>query len=181
MRWKMIAGGALLLVVLLVAALYLFLATYDYNRLKPEITRTVKDATGRELTLGGDISLDFGLSPALAVKDVKFANAAWGSQPQMLTADRIEAQVSLLPLLRRDVELERIALAGVDLFLETDSDGRGNWDFEGMSGRGKPRQTGMHIDGASVRIKDLNFAFRNGKTGATTRFTLAALDAAKGP
>ena len=181
MRWKMIAGGALLLVVLSMAALYLFLATYDYNRLKPEITRAVKDATGRELTLGGDIKLDFGLSPTLAVKDVKLANAAWGSQPQMLTADRIEAQVRLLPLLHRDVEAERIGLVGVDLFLETDPTGGGNWDFEGAAGRGESLQTDMHIDVARVSIKELNFAFRNGKTGSTTRFTLAGLDTTEGP
>jgi uncharacterized protein involved in outer membrane biogenesis len=123
MRWKMIAGGAVLLVVVLVASLYLFLATYDYNRLKPEITQAVRNATGRELTLGGDIKLGLGFSLALAVKDVKFANAAWGIQPQMLTADRIEAQVRLLPLLHRDVEVKRIALVGVDLLLETDPRG----------------------------------------------------------
>jgi uncharacterized protein involved in outer membrane biogenesis len=181
MRWKLIAGGALLLVVLLVASLYLFLATYDYNRLKPEITQAVKNATGRELTLGGDIKLDLGLLPALAVKDVKFANAAWGSQPQMLTADRIEAQVRLLPLLHRDVAVKRIALVGVDLFLETDPTGRGNWDFEGGAGRRAVPRTGMQIDVASVSIKELNFAFRNGKTGSTTRFTLAGLDTAEGP
>jgi uncharacterized protein involved in outer membrane biogenesis len=179
-NWKMIAGGALLLVVLLVTALYLFLATYDYSRLKPEITRALKDATGRDLTLGGDIKLHFGFSPALAVQDVRFANAPWGSQPQMLKADRIEAQVRLLPLLRRDVELERIALVGVDLFLETDRAGRGNWDFEGVPGRGATPRRRMHIDVANVKIKELNFAFHNGKSGSTTRFTLAELDAAKG-
>jgi len=181
MRWKVIAGGAVLLVVLLVAALYLFLATYDYNRLKPEIARAAKDATGRELTLGGDIKLDIGLSPALAVKDVKFANAAWGSQPQMLTADRIEAQVRLLSLLHRDVEVERIALVGVDLFLETDPAGQGNWDFEGATGRSQTLRTGMHIDVANVSIKELNFAYRDGQTGSTTRFTLAGLHTAAGP
>jgi uncharacterized protein involved in outer membrane biogenesis len=181
MRWKMIAGGAVLLVVVLVAAVYLILANYDYNRLRPEITRAVKDATGRELTLEGDIKLDLGLSPALAVTDVKFANAAWGSQPQMLTAGRLQAQVRLLPLLRRDVEVERIALVGVDLFLETDPTGHGNWDFEGGAGRGRAPRTDMHIDVANVSIRELNFAFRNGKTGSTTRFTLAGLDTAKGP
>ena len=51
MRWKMIAGGALLLVVLLVAALYLFLATYDYNRLKPEITRAMNSTPWSSLPL----------------------------------------------------------------------------------------------------------------------------------
>jgi uncharacterized protein involved in outer membrane biogenesis len=181
MRWKMIAGGALLLLVLLAASLYLFLATYDYNRLKPEIIRAVKDATGRELTLGGDIKLDVVLPPALAVKDVKFANAPWGSQPQMLAADRIEARVRLLPLLHRELEVERIALVGVDLFLETDPSRRGNWDFEGGAGRGEAPRTGIHIHVASVSIKELNFAFRNGKTGSTTRFTLARLDTATGP
>ena len=181
MRWKMIAGGAVLLVVALVAAVYLILANYDYNRLRPEITRAVKDATGRELTLGGDIELDLGLSPALAVTEVKFANAAWGSQPQMLTAGRLQAQVRLLPLLRRDVEVEQIALVGVDLFLETDPSGKGNWAFEGGAGRGTAPRRDMHIDVANVSIKELNFAFRNGKSGSTTRFTLARLDTAKGP
>ena len=181
MRWKMIAGGAALLVVLLVAVLYLFLATYDYNRLKPEIARAVKDATGRELTLGGDIKLDLGLLPALAVKDVKFANAPWGSQPQMLAADRIEAQVRLLPLLHRDVEVKRIAMTGVDLFLETDPTGRGNWDFEGATGGSRTVRSGMQIDVARVSIRELNFAFRNGKTGSTTRLTLAGLDTAESP
>jgi uncharacterized protein involved in outer membrane biogenesis len=180
MRWKMIAGGALLLVVLLVAGLYLFLATYDYNRLKPEIIRAVKAATGRELTLGGEIKLHIGLSPALAVKDVKFANAAWGSQPEMLTAERMEARVRLVPLLYRNVEVERIALEGVDLFLETDPTGRGNWEFEGMSGRRQTLGTGMHVDVSSVSMKKLDFAFRDGKTGSTTRITLAELEGAKG-
>jgi uncharacterized protein involved in outer membrane biogenesis len=180
-RWKLFVGAALLLAILLVAALYLFLATYDYNRLKPEIIRAVRDATGRELTLGGDIELAIGLSPALTVKDVRFANAAWGSRPQMLTAGRIEAQVGLLPLLRRDIEFERIVLVGVDLFLETDPAGRGNWVFEGVSGGGKSLETGMHIEVASVTIKKLNFAFHDGRTGSTTRFTLAGLDAAQSP
>jgi uncharacterized protein involved in outer membrane biogenesis len=99
----------------------------------------------------------------------------------MLTADRIEAQVRLLPLLRRDVEVKRVALAGVDLLLETDPTGRGNWDFEGGTGRSQTLRTGVQIDVASVSIKELNFAFRNGKTGSTTRFTLAGLDTAEGP
>ena len=181
MRWKMIAGGAVGLLVLLIATLYLILATYDYNRLKPEIVRAVTDATGRELTLGGDIKLDIGLAPALVVTEVKFANTAWGSQPLMLKADRLQARLRLLPLLRRDVELERIALVGLDLFLETDAVGRGNWDFEGAAGRGKSLPVDMHVDVTNVSIENLNFAFRDGKTGSTTRFTLAGLDAVKNP
>lgn len=63
------------------------LAIYNYNKLKPQIARMVKDATGRELNLGGEINLDFGFSPALVVTDVTFANAPWGSQPEMIMAE----------------------------------------------------------------------------------------------
>ena len=38
----------------------------------------VKDATGRELNLSGEINLDFGFAPALVVTDVTFANAPMG-------------------------------------------------------------------------------------------------------
>jgi uncharacterized protein involved in outer membrane biogenesis len=60
MRWKMIAGGVVVVIVVLAAAVYLMLAAYDYHTLKPEFIRAVKAATGRELTLGGDIKLDKG-------------------------------------------------------------------------------------------------------------------------
>jgi len=86
MRWKWVLGIAALLMVALVVTAYLILITYDYNKLKPEIIRAVKDATGRELTLGGDIELAIGLSPSLVVADVMLANAPWGSQPQMMKA-----------------------------------------------------------------------------------------------
>ena len=47
MRWKWIAAIGALLIIALMAAGYVFLATYDYNKLKPRIARMVKDATGR--------------------------------------------------------------------------------------------------------------------------------------
>ena len=120
MRWKWIIGISVFLIIALVAAVYVFLHTYDYNKLKPRIARMVKEATGRELNLGGDINLDVGLSPALVVTDVTFANAPWGSQPLMIKIGKLQAQVQLLPMLFEDVELKKITLVGVDVFLETD-------------------------------------------------------------
>jgi len=49
----------------------------------------VKDATGRELNIGGEIDLVIGFSPALVVTDVTFANASWGSQKQMIKMDKL--------------------------------------------------------------------------------------------
>ena len=129
MRWKWILVIGIFLIIALMAAVYVFVATYDYNKLKPRIAQLVKDATGRKLNLSGEVNLDFGFSPALVVTDVTFANAPWGSQPQMIKVEKLQAQVRLLPLLYRDVQLRRIGLVGVEVLLETDPSGRGNWDL----------------------------------------------------
>jgi uncharacterized protein involved in outer membrane biogenesis len=158
MRWKWIVGISVFLVIALMVTVYALLATYDYNKLKPRVARMVKDATGRELRLGGEINLAIGFSPSLVVTDVTFTNASWGSQPQMVKIEKLQAQVRLLPLLFKDVELKHIGLAGVDVLLETDSNGQGNWDF--TAGDKSEKSFGafepIKIDIDSIRIENLH-------------------------
>ena len=129
MRWKGFVVIGVLTIAILIAAVYVYLNTYDYNKIKPLVARMVEDATGRKLSLDGEVNLEIGFAPSLVVTDVAFANASWGSQPQMIEVEKLEAQVRLLPLLFKDVQLKRIGLAGVDVLLETDPNGLGNWDF----------------------------------------------------
>lgn len=89
MRWKWFVIFGVLGIVVLIAAVYAYLNTYDYNRLKPLFAQLVKDATGRGLRLGGKINLAIGFSPVLVVTDIGFANAPWGSQPQMITVKKL--------------------------------------------------------------------------------------------
>jgi uncharacterized protein involved in outer membrane biogenesis len=68
-------GIAAVLFIATIVAAYLILSTYDYNKFKPFIAKVVEDATGRKLTLAGDIDLEVDLSPTLVVEDVSFQNA----------------------------------------------------------------------------------------------------------
>ena len=161
--------------------LYVFLHTYDYNKLKPRIARMVKEATGRELNLGGEINLDVGFSPALVVTDITLTNASWGSQPQMVKIDELQAQVRLLPLLARDVELRYIGLRGVEVLLETNKDGQGNWKFPDdqspVKSAGSSKATKLNVD--RVRLENLNLTFRDGETGSATQVSLTDLKLTK--
>ena len=130
MKWKWVLGVVSASIVLLVVAVYVILSSYNYNGLKPEITRAVKDDTGRELTLGGDISLKIGFTPALVVKDVSFQNASWGSQPNLAKIKRFEIKVRLLPLLSRRIEVKRLILIEPEILFETDISGKSNLAFE---------------------------------------------------
>jgi uncharacterized protein involved in outer membrane biogenesis len=181
MRWKWILGICVCLIIALMAAVYVFLRTYDYNKLKPRLTQMVRETTGRELDLGGEIELAVGFSPILVVTDISFANAAWGSQPQMLKVDELRAQVRLLPLLVRNVALRHIALKGVDILLETNPDGQGNWDFPmgATSARSVVAFEPAKIDADDIRFENLDLTFRDGKTGSATQFNLADFKMAK--
>jgi hypothetical protein len=129
-KWKWVVGIFSASILLLVVAVYVILSSYNYNGLKPEIIRAVKDDTGRELTLGGDISLKIGFTPALVVKDVSFQNASWGSQPELAKIKRFEIKVRLLPLLSRRIEVKRLILIEPEILFETDISGKSNLAFE---------------------------------------------------
>jgi uncharacterized protein involved in outer membrane biogenesis len=181
MRWKwMVLIGALALVIL-IAGVYVYLNTYDYNKLKPLVTRMVADATGRELQLDGPINLAIGLAPLLVVTDVTFANAAWGSQPQMIKIKKLEAKVRLIPLLFKHVVLKHIGLEDVDILLETDSNGQGNWEFTGgnRSEKGFGAFEPVQIEIDRIRIENLRLVFHSTKKGSVERFNVARLAAAK--
>lgn len=157
------------------------MSTYDYAKLKPRIERMVAERTGRELTLGGEVGLKFGLSPALMVTEVALANAPWASDPQMITARRIEAKVRLLPLLFGDVELKYLTLSGVDVVLVMNAAGQRNWQFTASAGSASPSgpPTRLHIAVEDIRVENLKLTYRDEKAAHTTRFNLAGLEIAR--
>lgn len=129
------------------------------------------------MTLSGELDLAFGISPALVVKDVTFANASWGSLPQMVEIERLQAQIRLLPLLFKDLEIVQIGLSGVKVLLETGADARNNWDFlakrksANSAGAFMPPEIGVD----QVSIKNLQLTFHRHQTVSKTQFTLSSL------
>jgi uncharacterized protein involved in outer membrane biogenesis len=129
MGWKKILIAAALIVVVLFVAIYAFLSLYDFNKFKPMLAQAVKEATGRELTLDGDITIELGLTPTILVEDVSFQNASWGSRPDLAKVKRMEIQVALLPLIRGDFEFVRLVMEEPVVIIETDSSGTSNFEF----------------------------------------------------
>ncbi|UCE31836.1 MAG: AsmA family protein [Burkholderiales bacterium] len=91
-------------------------------------TEAVRDATGRELRVSGDVALQL-FPPRLAARGVALSNAPGADRADMLVAQRIEAATTWGALLRGDWGLN-LTLAEARLNLETDAQGRRNWHFE---------------------------------------------------
>jgi len=93
------------------------------------LSTAVKDATGRDLTIAGPVSLKIFPSIGVKAEQVTLSNASWVRQSQMLALKSLELEVKLFPLLLGRVEMSSIYLAGLDAHLETNKLGQSNWDL----------------------------------------------------
>lgn len=190
MRWKLILGIFGSLIAVLVVAVYVTVSRYDFNGLKPKISRAVRDATGRELKLGGDIVLKIGLTPTLVVNDVTLQNAPWASRPEMAVIERFEMEVAILPLLSKKIDVRRLILVGPDVSFEADKAGELNLPF--LAARGtSPVPPGVRTKEADaaaggkplilsfneVRIEKGRFSYRDDLTGNARAVTIDLLKA----
>lgn len=144
--------------LLLVAAAYIMLRSMDLGAFRPEIIAKVKAATGRDLQIAGDLEVALQEGLTIRAKGLALSNADWGSRPKMLELERAEARLALLPLLFGRVHVKGIELHGVDLILETDASGRGNWAFGLGSGT-----TGAGGEMPSVSIESGQVTWRDGR------------------
>jgi uncharacterized protein involved in outer membrane biogenesis len=121
LKW---VGGTVLILFVAIALFF----TFGLNLLKGPITRAVSDATGRELVIEGRLGPVWSwVHPRIRAEGVTFANADWGKADYLLSADAIEASISVFPLLAGRVVLPEVHLEGAELSLEQDVDGRKNW------------------------------------------------------
>ena len=136
MRWIQVLAGLVGVLAIVVIGLVIFVATLDLNSYKSEIEAAVAEATGRDLTIEGDLDLAWTPRPTLSTETVHFANADWGSRPDMATVGKLKVAVDVVPLLSGTLDVQHIALADVDILLERNADGASNWQLGGGTGGG---------------------------------------------
>jgi len=130
MRLSTILKVVGILVVAVIVGGVIVIMNTDFNQYKGLIAEKVKEATGRNLSIAGDIELELSFTPSLSVSGVRFENAKWGSKPDMLSVEKFSAQVALLPLLSNTIEVDHVLLQGAEILIEREADGRANFVFE---------------------------------------------------
>src|SRR5680860_1897459 len=121
--------GSVLVIGVFIALAYILFPFYEEDVYRESLEAGFSAAMGRPVKLEGPISLTFSLQPTLVLEDFHVANPPWASQPHLFRADRLEIGLSLGPLLRRRLEVQKIALEGGELLLEEGAEGLDNWTF----------------------------------------------------
>lgn len=160
--------------LVVIVALAGIIFTTDINQYKDQIVQVVKDNTGRDFEISGDLKLAPSLIPTVAVEGVSLGNASWAKEKNMLSVTKFEAQIALMPLLKKNIQVIKFILIEPNIHLETNSKGEGNWVLAGPAPKEKESTAetapaslpGLAVN--EVHIKDANISYKDGKTGETT-------------
>jgi len=124
----------LLVYITLVSLLFIagvagiFVATFDANLYKQELTDLVREQTGRDLQFFGDVGLT--IYPALGMKigAMSFSNApGFGAQP-MIKVNKASISVDVASLITFSPQVDQLLLQDLEINLQKNAAGVTNWD-----------------------------------------------------
>ncbi|MEY3760214.1 MAG: hypothetical protein RIR39_1705 [Pseudomonadota bacterium] len=113
--------------VLLVITIFTLPFFVDPNNFKPEIAAAVKDKTGRDLTVTGELKLSIFPWLGITTGPIALGNASGFQEHPFATLEESDIKVKLLPLLEKKIEISRIAVKGLVLNLAKNPQGISNW------------------------------------------------------
>lgn len=116
------------IVVLILAAVVILPLVIDPNDFKPEIQKAVKDQTGRDLLIDGDLQLSVFPWIGISTGKLTLSNAPGFSDKVFAEIAESDVKVKLLPLLSKELDVSRVVLKGLVLNLAKNKQGVSNWD-----------------------------------------------------
>ena len=125
-RRLLIAGGVLLLLLIIA-----FSVPWKLNFVRGMISERVEAATGRAFAIEGDVTWSW-WKRRLVAERMRFANPPWAGRDHMITVEKVDAHIRLLPLFSKRLVVPEVRAVKPDLWLETNARGQfnGNLDRE---------------------------------------------------
>lgn len=129
--WPLAAGiGIAALFILIVGATFALPFIVPPETIKRQISAALKEQTGRDVSFKGKMSYRFFPSFGLDLNNIIIHNPPEIKGPDFLSIGRLQADLSLFPLLSKRVEIERVALHRPEIVLINAGNGRTNYDFK---------------------------------------------------
>ena len=177
-RLAWILGGVALVGVAVIAYL---LATFDPNRYKDVLIDKVRTDYQRTLVLQGPISL--GLWPSLHVKLSQVRLSEHQREDVFASAEGLELSVQALPLLHKQLRVNRVEAHGVSVRYLRDAQGRSNIDdLLKKPDEPKPDEAPgepLAFEVAGIQLKDVSLDVDDRQTGTHGKVALQSFDSGR--
>ena len=146
------AGRILIWIVVAIAvllvAIVLFVALFNWNNARPWLDQRLSTSIGRPVAINGDLTVSWlrnpdanGVArwvpwPRFTAQDVSIANPGWARQPRFATVQQVRFSLNPLALLSHTIDIPSLKLHGPAVDAERDKQGRANWAFKFAHGGG---------------------------------------------
>lgn len=171
---RLIIRAVLVLVALVVVAIVALLFMPG-DKIARFAENQFESATGRSMTITGDVSTT--IYPLLGVRTgpVSIANASWSKAGPMIKAEGLSIGVNLMALFNGNVKIKKIELNAPEILLEVSKNSAANWEMT------TPNSSATNSAGQSSGIPEFSLGralINNGKltyidhaTGSKTVFS----------
>ena len=105
----------------------------DWNKYKPQIIEQVKNATGLDVQVSGDLSLSVLPSPRVKIEGLVVGAPKKIQFENLLSMKSAEVSVALMPLLQKKIEVNSLTLVEPIIQIELMQDGTPSWMSDKLS------------------------------------------------
>ena len=168
-RGRKILAWILGIIVLLIVALILFIAFFDWNRLKPTINAKVSEAIGRPFAIQGDITAHWAREPGegglvgwipwphFTARDIVVTNPSWAKNNRFASLKTIDFRLSPFPLIAHRIVIPEIRLGEPAIDLERVKNGDNTWTFKLPESTG-PSEWALELNAIAFDKGHIDFA-----------------------
>ena len=158
MRWIFRTLFGLLTLVIVAVVVLLLLPS---ERIASVVTARFEAATGRSMTINGDIRPSVWPTLGVRIDDVSIANAEWAAEGPLVSTQSLSVGVDLSALLSGQVKVKEVTLQSPRIRLEKAVNGQVNWDLakpgEGSSSAAASGVPEFTLDQASIRDAEISY------------------------
>lgn len=142
----------LVLLIIATAGMGFYIATIDWNKHKNIISQQFYELTGKQIVFSGPISFKIFPSPYLQASNVTILSGVSDDKP-LIEANNLVANLSLIPLLQGNFDINKMILTQPQINFELQADGRLNWQSQ-LSIEQRRKIESSEIALNSVTLKD---------------------------
>jgi len=171
---KIVFAVLAVFLIVVVAAAVILPIVVSPNDYKPQIVEAVKQHTGRDIVIEGDIGLSVFPKIGLTLGRTSLSNAKGFKAKTFASVDAVNIHVALMPLLDKEVEMDEVVLDGLTLNLQKNKSGITNWDditaasSTTETDKDTDEDTGVKLEGlvvGGVRVKDAEINWQDETNG----------------
>ncbi|MFN3558352.1 MAG: AsmA family protein [Brevundimonas sp.] len=116
--------------LILILAVVLFLALFDWNMLRGPIGRWASAKYDRQIELNGDLDVKlFSWTPSAQIRSIRVGGPSWAREKDTLRIADLQASVRLRPLFAGRLEMPLVAITRPEVVLIATEDGRQSWEL----------------------------------------------------